>query len=57
MEEGPEDRVGEAVVVALGNLVRDVDRDAGKVLGQLLGDELAVDLGDVEACTVRGERE
>lgn len=56
VEEGPEDRVGEAVVVALRDLVRDVDGDARKVLGQLLGDELAVDLGDVEACTVRGGR-
>lgn len=56
VEEGPEDRVGEAVVVAFGNLVRNVDGDARKVLGQLLGDELAVNLGHVETCACGGTR-
>lgn len=53
MEQGPEDRVGEAIVVALSNLGGEVDGRAGEVGLELLGDELSVDLGDVKACTVR----
>lgn len=54
MEQRPEDRVGEAVVVALGHLVTEVHGDARELGREAFRDVGPIDLGDVEAW--RGQR-
>lgn len=53
VEEGPEDRVGKAVVVPFGDFSRQVDGDTGELGLEFFRDEFAVDFGNVKACRRR----
>jgi hypothetical protein len=50
VEERPQDRVREAVIVPLGNFCREVDGNAGELGLELLRDEIAINLRNVETC-------
>lgn len=50
MKEGPKHGVGEAIVVPLGNVVRQKHRRARVLFSKLLGEAFSFILGDVKTC-------
>lgn len=50
MKERPQHGVGEAIVVALRNIVRQEHRRARVLFSKLLGESFSLILGDVQTC-------